>query len=302
MSGIAAFSAGANNTSEADYSVIEGSNNVIKVSLPESGGGGGGTPSSPADYMTRYGEASHVEGGNNYNYGYCNHMEGFNNIAYGLGCHVSGNSNTVGHVVGDKLQGVGAFATGYKTQALHDYSATFGSGTVTSRNNQLAVGTYNDTTINNNDWLFAVGNGIEGFPSNALTVLNDGRVKIKTVPKDDNDAVRKSDINNLINHLYEHTYKSSVWTIVIVSPSPTQLSSGLGAASMWLNNGGFQTAVLVRGTYTNVDDDNKPYVIVGATLARSAAYINLASIGPSSTRYIELTNFTYTDHTMRQLV
>jgi hypothetical protein len=71
---------------------------------------------------------------------------------------------------------------------------TVGQDSKAGYNCQTVVGQYND---NKENTLFEVGNGTDaGTRSNALEVLKDGRVKVYGTPAEDNDIVRKQDLDN----------------------------------------------------------------------------------------------------------
>ena len=66
----------------------------------------------------------------------------------------------------------------------------------------IVLGKYNDET---STALFQVGGGSHGDPSapvirqNVFEVLADGRAKVKTAPKDNNDVTRLAELNNKVN-------------------------------------------------------------------------------------------------------
>lgn len=81
-----------------------------------------------------------------------------------------------------------SFASGYNTKASGHYSSVFGYYGIANSAYSFVVGRFNDTTASSNfDWiptdpLFAVGNGTSiNTRSNALTILKNGRIGIKTV-------------------------------------------------------------------------------------------------------------------------
>src|SRR5438067_835286 len=74
-------------------------------------------------------------------------------------------------------------AMGYNTTASGDASTAMGWLTTAQSYSSLAIGRYNVISGNNGSWipsdpLFVVGNGREGSPSNALTLLKTGDMTI----------------------------------------------------------------------------------------------------------------------------
>ena len=175
------------NKARGRYSHVEGKNNII--------GNGSGN-----------GESSHVEGENNTVMGKVSHVEGYHNTVNGNYTHVEGSENSVdvstnnGHVEGYKntisnnhghvgglssvVSGTGAFAHGNGVKASKYFQTVFGQF-----NNP-------DTIDDGKTTIFQVGVGkSENERTNAFEILWDGRAKVLTAPKSENDVVRKKELD-----------------------------------------------------------------------------------------------------------
>lgn len=161
------------------------------------------------------GEAAHVEGRSNVASGNYSHAQGFNTKATGENSFSAGqytlasgksatalgsnteasgeNSLAIGSM--SKAIALSSFAAGDHVNTNHDYSSALGQGLTTGVNCQTVVGLNNKVSSNS---YFVVGNGTSGTESNkrnAFEVLIDGRAKVQTAPKDNDDAVRKLELD-----------------------------------------------------------------------------------------------------------
>ena len=100
------------------------------------------------------------------------------------------------HAEGQNTQalGKGSHAEGFGTIASYSYSHAGGLGTITGAQGQTVFGKYNR---GRSDTVFEIGAGTtDKSPKNAFEVYMDGRVKVLTEPKEDDDVVRKIDLAN----------------------------------------------------------------------------------------------------------
>lgn len=174
------------------------------------------------------GVASHSEGTETVAAGESSHAEGIGTEARGVGSHAEGEGTSTtdtalgAHAEGIRtvVQGVGAHAEGIDTHAIgedshaeganthaigvHSHaggvyseaegyaSFTHGVGVKAKYDYQTAIGIGNE---NRNDTLFEVGNGEPDVTaSNAFAVMRDGRAKVKTAPREADDAIRLRDL------------------------------------------------------------------------------------------------------------
>lgn len=218
----------------AKYSHTEGVGNKSSIVLPEQGGGGGGTEPPPTEsespdellgayahvegiYNTVYGYGSHAEGQGNIVYGHRSHAEGRNTVAGRIDRHADGSRKVAGecihteglntvasgdysHAEGANTKAIGAYshAAGANTEAHKAYSTAIGFYTTTEggSNYSFVTGKYNIKGYSNA--LFAVGNGSSDTDrKNAFTVLTDGRAKVQSAPKDNDDVIRKQELDAL---------------------------------------------------------------------------------------------------------
>jgi Head domain of trimeric autotransporter adhesin/Chaperone of endosialidase len=111
--------------------------------------------------------------------GYRTIASGYYSTAMGYFTTASGfNSTAIGSYT--SASGAHSMAMGYGTTASGYSSTTMGGNTTASGNYSTALGAYN---IDDPTALFMVGNGTSSALSNALTVLNDGKVGIGITPK-----------------------------------------------------------------------------------------------------------------------
>lgn len=116
---------------------------------------------------------------------------GQNSFAYGISPKASGKGATA---FGNSTLANGDYATafGQNNLAYGDYSSTFGSNLTTNSHSALVIGRYNEeiaassASWDSNDPIFIIGNGTSGGingnsnRSNALTVLKNGKIGVKT--------------------------------------------------------------------------------------------------------------------------
>lgn len=137
------------------------------------------------------------------------HAEGWETISRGLGSHAEGDkTQTIGNFshaegFGTTSKGACSHAEGMSTVAIGDKSHTEGFATRALEEFQHVEGKYN---ADNPNALHIVGNGTSDTDrKNAFEVLEDGRAKVQSAPVDDDDVVRKIELNTLdtkINELY----------------------------------------------------------------------------------------------------
>jgi len=89
---------------------------------------------------------------------------------------------------GNNANGTFSSAIGYRNYAYGDQTVTLGSNLAATSYASIVVGSYNydNTSYSKYFWtltepLFVVGNGTYGAPSNAMTILKNGRVGLQTV-------------------------------------------------------------------------------------------------------------------------
>lgn len=136
--------------------------------------------------------------------------EGENTKALGRGAHSEGRittaSGTGSHAEGGQTiaSAENAHAEGGNTKALYPNSHAEGHRTITSKNDQHVCGRWNKE---NPEAMMIVGNGSsETNRKNAFEVLFDGRAKVQSAPKDNDDVVRKGDLAGIGGggNLYRH--------------------------------------------------------------------------------------------------
>lgn len=109
---------------------------------------------------------------------------GSNNIVGGENSFAAGLSNNIG--------GGNSFAAGYGNTVSHMFSGAVGVRLRASTPTQFVVGKYNDI---NYQALFIVGGGSDSTYANMFEVLNDGRAKVYAPPVNNNDVVRKQELD-----------------------------------------------------------------------------------------------------------
>lgn len=187
------------------------------------------------------GDATHAEGHNTTASGKYSHAEGDTTTASGIASHAEGyRTKATGNfskASGTDTTAIGenSIAEGVNTQANSTNSHAAGRGTKTGRNEQFAIGSFNTGSDKN---LFEVGNGTaDTYRENAFEVLADGRAKVQTAPIENNDVVRKSDLDSAIGgsggayqHLIGIVYKTSyyVYTTIVTSSATPFTATTLG--------------------------------------------------------------------------
>ena len=190
-------------TSYGENSHAEGYNTISKGNMSHSEGDNTEAlelaSHSEGSYTKAIGYGSHAEGVETKAVGEQSHAEGYNTTAGGKYSHAEGaNTNASGdssHAQGLSTiaSGNASFASGVSSQADAGCSNALGLGLYTNAFCATAVGKYNK---DNSDALLQVGNGDnDGKRSNAFEVLNDGRAKVYSEPKDLNDVVRLHENN-----------------------------------------------------------------------------------------------------------
>lgn len=119
------------------------------------------------------GRSSHAEGNATLAIGDCAHSEGLNTKAEGYAAHTEG----------------------VYTEAYYTGSHAEGNHTKTYTEYQHVAGTYN---YYKKDALYIVGNGTsDNDRKNAFEVLKDGRAKVQSAPTENDDVVRKIELDSV---------------------------------------------------------------------------------------------------------
>ena len=92
--------------------------------------------------------------------------------------------------------GDSTYAGGVSSIADTEGSISYGPSTQTKNGVLAAFGRYNNPTTGD---IVEVGNGTGDSRSNAFAVLTDGRAKVQTAPKDNDDVVRKSELDTKLD-------------------------------------------------------------------------------------------------------
>ena len=183
----AAHAEGMLNKAKGRYSHAEGKNNIV--------GNGSGN-----------GESSHAEGENNTVMGNFSHVEGYNNTVNGNYTHVEGSGNSVsattnnGHVEGFKntISSNYGHVGGLSSEVSGTGAFAHGNGVKANKWFQTVFGQFNNPNTKDNEQtaIFQVGVGkSEDARTNAFEILWDGRAKVLTAPKSENDVVRKKELD-----------------------------------------------------------------------------------------------------------
>ena len=193
-----------------EFSHIEGLNNLeygyashlqgfknkayAHISHVEGQGNTAGELGSTDDYYL------HLEGKNNKATGEQNHIEGSDNTANGNNIHIEGTGNTAQgsdiHVEGknNKVIGSNAHVGGENCEVTDGQTFAHGYGLKVGNYWQSAFGFYNENKFEN---AFEVGCGESDTKrKNAFAALKDGRAKVNTAPQEDDDVVRKLELDN----------------------------------------------------------------------------------------------------------
>lgn len=196
-----------NNTVNGDSNTVAGPDNIV-----------GGYKNNVN------GLANTINGANNTAEGDYNLIEGQANITASRSSTIVGYANAIGYTRDDNLSNAqktalevrDEFVAGAGNTASHGNGGLIGLGLKTGKNEQVAVGTANE---GKSDTLFEVGNGSYTQDAsgaihvtsrkNAFEVLKDGRAKVQTAPKDNDDVVRLEEVEDLDN-VYVRRYKAAV--------------------------------------------------------------------------------------------
>lgn len=192
-----------NNTVNGDSNTVAGPDNIV-----------GGYKNNVN------GLANTINGANNTAEGDYNLIEGQANITASRNSTIVGYANAIGYTRDDNLSNAqktalevrDEFVAGAGNTASHGNGGLIGLGLKTGKNEQVAVGTANE---GKSDTLFEVGNGSYTQDAssaihvtsrkNAFEVLKDGRAKVQTAPRDNDDIVRFEEINDI----YVRRYKAA---------------------------------------------------------------------------------------------
>lgn len=161
------------------------------------------------------GRGSHSEGYSTKTEGDYSHVEGWMTVSRGLASHAEGDKTTASgdfsHAegFGTSSKGACSHSEGMSTEAIGDKSHVEGFATRALEEFQHVEGVYN---ADNPNALHIVGNGTsENARKNAFVVLKDGRAKVQTAPKDNDDVVRKGDLANIGGgKLYKHDITKTI--------------------------------------------------------------------------------------------
>lgn len=137
-------------------------------------------------------EGAHAEGRNTKAVGNSSHAEGDDTEANGVSSHSEGFNNNA--------NGFASHSQGGSTQANANYSSTAGTDTIAGYEGQFIVGRLNK---NKSNTLFEVGNGqyAGNIRSNAFESLVDGRAKVYGAPTEDEDVVRKKELDTKLTRV-----------------------------------------------------------------------------------------------------
>lgn len=192
-----------NNTVNGDSNTVAGPDNIV-----------GGYKNNVN------GLANTINGANNTAEGDYNLIEGQANITASRSSTIVGYKNAIGYTRDDNLSNAqktilevrDEFVAGAGNTASHGNGGLIGLGLKTGRNEQVAIGVANE---GKSDTVFEVGNGsyIQDASGaihvtsrkNAFEVLTDGRAKVQTAPKDNDDVVRFEEIDDV----YVRRYKAA---------------------------------------------------------------------------------------------
>lgn len=168
-------------------------------------------------YNIAEGENSHSEGANATASGHNSHAEGEYTKAQGKASHSEGHdTQAIGECahsegLSTKAEGYAAHTEGAYTEAYYTGSHAEGDHTKTYAPYQHVGGTYNHYNINA---LYQVGNGTsDNDRKNAFEVLKDGRAKVQSAPIDDDDVVRKIELDKSYELIEEITLTEDTNTI-----------------------------------------------------------------------------------------
>lgn len=154
--------------------------------------------------------------------------------------------------------GKASFAFGEQCAANGDHSIALGYGALADKDNQIAVGIGTKYSKNAQ---FIVGNGTLENRSNAFEVLADGRAKVQTAPKDNDDIVRFEELKTAESKLNENIIKDPNKTYIVFNGSEVTLNATIEASVDW-GDGSNET---INGKREHVYDDNVTYHLISIT-------------------------------------
>lgn len=231
-------------------------------------------------------KASHAEGVLTKALGFASHAEGYSTTASGQASHAEGNGSIASgensFAIGGKTkaEGVNSFAAGLRTTVKAHQGAAFGSycsveaidgfaagencsvyfqggislgqGTATGVDHQVVVGRYNQ---GRSYTVFEVGNGTASTKrSNALEVLTNGRVKVQSAPVENDDVVRKIELDAQKVTINSGASATGAANTITVGATTYSLPSG-GSNIANLSDGSGTKAVnqILNNSTTNID-------------------------------------------------
>lgn len=204
--------------------IVAGFNNNV-TDVNNTVNGDSNTVAGPDNIVGGYknninGLANTINGANNTAEGDYNLIEGQANITASRSSTIVGYANAIGYTRDDNLSNAqkttlevrDEFVAGAGNTASHGNGGLIGLGLKTGKNEQVAVGTANE---GKSGTVFEVGNGSYTQDAsgaihitnrkNAFEVLEDGRAKVQTAPKDNDDVVRFEEIDDV----YVRRYKAA---------------------------------------------------------------------------------------------
>ena len=202
------------------------------------------------------GRGSHSEGYYTKTEGDYSHVEGWKTVSRGLASHAEGSqTNAIGkysHAEGFGTSAIGddSHSEGMSTEARGYASHVEGFATRALEKCQHVEGVYN---ADNPNALHIVGNGTsENARKNAFVVLKDGRAKVQTAPKDNDDVVRKGDLANIGGgKLYKHDITKTIDGVKITLRFFDSKSISLIANEIIIKHKGNNTAFVDEINNTN---------------------------------------------------
>lgn len=251
--------AGVNNTVNGDSNTVAGPDNIV-----------GGYKNSVN------GLANTINGANNTAEGDYNLIEGQANITASRSSTIVGYANAIGYTRDDNLSNAqktilevrDEFVAGAGNTASHGNGGLIGLGLKTGKNEQVAIGVANEGKSNT---VFEVGNGSYTQDAsgaihitnrkNAFEVLTDGRAKVQTTPKDNDDVVRFEELKTTESKLNENIIKDPNKTYIVFNGSEVALNATIEASVDW-GDGSNET---IDGKRGHVYNDNVTYHLISIT-------------------------------------
>lgn len=176
----------------------------------------------------------------------------------GIGNAVSGRGAFAGGIYMNSAKGKASLAFGQQCAANGDYSVAVGFGALASTDGQIAVGI---GTKYNESAQFIVGNGTLDNRNNAFEVLKDGRAKVQTAPKDNDDVARLKELKNTESKLNENIIKDPNKTYIVFNDSEVTLNVTIEASVDW-GDGSKET---IEGKKIHIYNDNVAYHLISIT-------------------------------------